>query len=365
MKNNTRIQRLVSLVIFLFVMNYALPQNKYYTEGLDTKIDEYLTGLAASDQFSGSVLVAVDGKVLISLGYNMANREHQIPNTPKTKYRLGSLTKQFTSMAVMILQEKGKLRVHDFIVRYIPDCPPSWHLITIHHLLTHSSGIPGFEYFPDNLYFERLPTTVDKTIERFKHNALLFAPGSDFSYSSSGYVLLGRIVEQVTGEPYEDVLKQYIFNPLGMENTGYDHPRTIIQDRAQGYSIENETLLNAIHFEMDTPFSAGALYSTVEDLFIWDQALFTTSLVSKVTLDTMFYKQIPIAGYGYGYGWRVREMYNRNLVDHNGVISGFRSNFYRFPDEKVCIISLSNFEFSNLTKINSDLAALIFNEKSN
>jgi CubicO group peptidase (beta-lactamase class C family) len=365
MKKNPGIHTLVSAIIFLFVLNYTFPQNQNDLKGLDIRINEYLSGLAAADQFSGSVLVAAGGKVLFSQGYNLANREHGIPNTPGTKYRLGSLSMQFTAMAVMILQEQGRLRVHDFIARYIPDCPPSWHGITIHHLLTHSSGIPGFEYFPDNLYFERLPTNVEKTIERFKYNNLLFAPGSDFSFSSSGYVLLGYIIEKVTGESYENVLKHYIFDPLGMKNTGYDHPRVILRDRAQGYTIENETLLNAIHFAMDTPFSAGALYSTVEDLFIWDHILSSTKLISENSLNAMFSKQVPVADNGYGYGWRVRRMYNRNLVDHNGVISGFQSNFYRFPNEKISIISLSNFEFSNLSRINTDLAALIFDAKLN
>lgn len=188
----------------------------------------------------------------------------------------------------------------------------------------------------------------------------MFGPGTDWGYSSSGYVLLGYIIEQVTGKTYEEVIDQYIFEPLEMKNSGYDHPRTILKNRATGYGREKEVFLNAIHFEMDTPHAAGALYSTIEDLFLWDQALYTTRLVSQETLDIIFTQH---AQSGYGYGWFVGEFLKRNRVGHSGGISGFRTNYYRFPDEKACIIALSNFEQVNIFKINENLAAILFNEK--
>ncbi len=387
MKNKTRIHLLIIFVILsLFVTNcyqtqitHTPEENtsntpeshhsnqsqiNYNPEELIAKVDEYINALVNLDRFSGSVLISHDGDLLISKGYGMANREHNIPNTPQTKFRLASITKQFTSMIIMILQEEGKLHVHDSICKYVPDCPELWQDITIHHLMTHTSGIPNFQNFPDNLQYERLPTTVENTVERFKHKELKFTPGVKIRYSSSGYVLLGYIIEQVTGKSYEEVINQYIFGPLEMNNSGYDHPRTILMHRAAGYSRENNQFLNAIHFEMDTPHAAGALYSTVEDLFLWDQALYTTQLVSQETHDTIFTEQIKIGeGYGYGYGWMVTELFSRKLARHNGNISGFRTIYSRFPDDKVGIITLSNFEFADIFKINRDLSAIIFNEK--
>ncbi|MGD8501234.1 MAG: serine hydrolase domain-containing protein, partial [Phycisphaerales bacterium] len=253
-----------------------------------TRIDEFFNAEVAKGQFSGSVLVANDGEVLISQGYGLANIEHGVPNTPLTKFRMGSVTKQFTALAIMILQERELLGVHDPISTYILDCPEAWKAITIHHLLTHTSGIPDFVSFPEYMNHSRLPHPLDETIGLFKHKPLRFTPGARFEYSNSGYVLLGFIIETITGQLYGDFLRQNIFDPLGMSNSGYDSTRLIIMDRADGYKQENGILLNADHVEMDTPHAAGALYSTVEDMFLWDQALYTDQLVSLETLDAIF-----------------------------------------------------------------------------
>jgi len=321
--------------------------------------DDYITGLAKLNKFSGSVLIAHRGNVLLSKGYGMADLEHEVPNTPETKFRLASVTKQFTSMVIMILQEKGELSVHDPVCNFVPDCPAAWQEITIHHLLTHTSGIPSFTSFPDNLQYERLPTTVEKTVERFKHKALKFSPGTAFSYSNSGYVLLGYVIEQITGRLYEEVVTENIFEPLGMENSGYDHPSTILAHRAHGYARKEGKLINAIHFEMDTPHAAGGLYSTVEDLFLWDQALYTTKLVSQEALDAIFtpYKD------EYGYGWWIGEHDDRKIFEHGGGISGFSTRITRIPEEKACIIVLSNFPFGSVGKVSDDLVKIVLGEK--
>ncbi len=351
-------------ILLITVSTGLLFQKNILAQDKSDKIDELLQRYHDYGQFDGTVLVAENGKVVFKKGYGLANREWDIPNGPDTKFRIGSITKQITAMAIMILQEKGKLRVYDSICKYVPDCPEAWKDITIHHLLTHTSGIPNFQRFPDNLQYERLPTTVPKTIERFKYKELMFSPGAEFGYSSSGYVLLGYIIEQVTGKSYEQVINQYIFELLEMKNSGYDHPRSILKHRAAGYSRENQILLNASYFEMDTPHAAGALYSTVEDLFLWDQALYTTRLVSKKTLDTIFTAYVkPGEEWGYGYGWNIGQLFNRKLVSHSGAIDGFRAQLFRFPDEKVFIISLSNYEQAYLFKINESLAAILFNEK--
>ena len=331
------------------------------TESLDqstaTQIDEYMKAATELGRFSGSILVAQEGKVVINKGYGFANLEYGIPNTPDTKFRIASITKQFTAMAILILQEQGALRVQDRICRYVSDCPEAWQPITIHHLLTMTPGIPDVQNFPDNETYERLPTTVEATIERFKDRPLEFTPGEHFSYTSSGYLLLGHIIEQVSGLRYEDFLREQIFHPLGMRNSGYDHPQTVLKHRASGYSRQGTRPINAVHFEMDTPHAAGALYSTVEDLFLWDQALYTEKIISKSSLEAMFTVFIE----PYAYGWIIAESSGRKMVMHPGAISGFRAAIVRFPEEKVCMIVLSNIE-EKYTQLTTDLAAIVFGE---
>jgi len=339
--------------------NVANPDTTLCTGSLDTKmatqIDEYMKAAAGLGRFGGSLLVAKQGKVVISNGYGFANLEHEILNTPQTKFRIASITKQFTAMAVLILQERGLLKVQDPVCKYLTDCPEAWQQITIHHLLTMTSGIPNFENFPDNEKYERLPTTVEATIERFKGKPLEFAPGERFSYSSSGYVLLGHVIERVSGLRYEDFLRKQIFDPSGMRNSGYDHPQTVLMGRAAGFAKQGTKFVNAVHYEMDTPHAAGALYSTVEDLFLWDQALYTEKLVSKNSLESMF---TPFKG-PYAYGWVVTELQGRKVITHGGTISGFRSWIIRYPEERACVILLSNFEVANLGTPAQDIASII------
>lgn len=327
------------------------------------KIDQLVQRFHYNGQFDGAVLVAENGQILFKKGYGFANREWDIPNSPDTKFRIGSITKQITAMTVLILQEKGLLNVNDSLCNYIPDCPLAWKDITIHHLMTNTSGIPNFTNFSDNDQWELLPTTPEQTINRFIDKKLMFSPGTEFGYSSSGFVLLGYIIEQLTSESYEDAVMKYIFEPLNMQNSGYDHPKTILKYRASGYT-GGRLPGNAPYFEMDTPHAAGALYSTVEDLFLWDQALYNTELVSKKSLEQMFSRHVELSEYwGYGYGWYIGQPYNRSVFSHMGSISGFRSQITRFPDEKVFIISLSNSESGATFKVNHSIAAILFNEE--
>lgn len=265
----------------------------------------------------------------------------------------------------MMLQEKGLLNVQDPICMYVPDCAgreqSTWESITIHHLLTHTSGIPSFTSFPEYMDHARVPQTIEETIALFKDKPLRFAPGAAFEYSNSGYILLGYVIEAVTGQSYEDFLKQNIFDPLGMVDSGYDSTRSILTDRAAGYARENGILLNAIHIEMDAPHAAGALYSTVEDLFLWDQSLYTTVLVSQETLDTLFTAHTTAGSpdVAYGYGWFLEEVFDRTYIGHTGGINGFAAYIGRFPQEGICIVLLSNFEFVPIYDFGHDLAAIV------
>ena len=210
-------------------------------------------------------------------GYGMANLEHDVPNTPQTKFRLGSITKQFTAMAILILQERGKLKVEDKVKKYLPDAPKAWDEITIHHLLTHTSGIPNYTAYPEFLKTLPVRVTLKELIAKFKDKPLDFKPGEKFRYSNSGYVVLGQIIEKVSGKNYASFLKEAIFDPLGDERHGLRQRHApILKHRASGYTRRlGIVLTNCDYLDMSIPHAAGALYSTVEDLLKWDQALYS------------------------------------------------------------------------------------------
>jgi CubicO group peptidase (beta-lactamase class C family) len=226
-------------------------------------------------------MVARDDEPLLRQGYGMANREHDVPNTPETKFRIGSVTKQFTAAAALILQEQGKLDVRATIQTYLGDCPEAWGGITVHHLLTHTSGIPDYARLPDRERRIREPTTPDALIALFRDRPLEFKPGERFAYSNSGYALLGRLIERISGKTYAEFLVEQIFTPLGMKDSGYDDARPVLKARAAGYARRQGGLENAPYLDMTNPFAAGGLYSTVDDLLKWDRALAANQLLSK------------------------------------------------------------------------------------
>jgi CubicO group peptidase (beta-lactamase class C family) len=321
-----------------------------------TKVDEYMNAAVTVNGFSGSILVARNGQPVVSKGYGMANIELAAPNTPQTVFRLGSVTKQFTAMAIMILQERGKLRVSDPVCQYLTDCPPAWQPLTIKHLLTHTSGIPNYTNFPDFARTAVLPTPAADMVGMLKDKPLEFAPGEKFAYSNSGYYLLGLIIERASGKPYADFLQESIFTPLAMHQTGYDSTSRIIRNRAAGYARQAGETVNAAYMDMTIPFAAGALYSTTEDLLRWDQALYTDRLVSQKSLDEIF---TPFKG-GYGYGWSIGRRFDRQEIGHGGGIYGFATQLDRFPDDRVTVVVLSNVEGAAAGTIANDLGAVVF-----
>jgi CubicO group peptidase (beta-lactamase class C family) len=334
----------------------SFPSDQYIISNADT----YLSKLDKARLFSGSVLIARNGRVLVRKGYGEADRKKHLVNTAQTKFRLASLTKQFTAMAILILQAQGKLNVHDRICTYLSGCPPTWQKITLHHLLTHTSGIPDFGGFPDYLTTQGSPSSPAQTIARFKNKPLDFQPGKTFSYSNSGYVVLGAIIERASGATYEAFLRDNIFVPLQMVNSGYDHNNGNL---AVGY--RDQTSVPADFVDMSIPYAAGGLYSTVEDLYRWDRALYTDKLIPKNLRDKMF---TPFAipkkgGLGYGYGWGIGEADNHLLVSHEGVINGFHGVIARYPNDKTVIIILGNRQDMNLFEMRTQIAKIVFGEK--
>lgn len=325
-----------------------------------SEIDTYLNTLVRLGSFSGSVLIARNGAVLLSKGYGFADREQKILNTPQTKFRLGSITKQFTAMAIIILEAQDKLDVQNPICNYLSECPEAWGAITIHHLLTHTSGIPNFTDFPEYKSTMATPSPPEQTINRFKDKPLDFRPGERWSYSNSGYILLGHIIERVSSQSYEEFLQEHIFTPLDMMNTGYDHNQ---DDLATGY----KSIFNKADFvDMSIPYAAGSLYSTVEDLYRWDQALYTKQLLQQDYVDQVFAAHVAIPnldGMAYGYGWMVGLEDGRQIITHGGGIEGFVTSIARYPQDKTVIIILSNQEYTSMGIIQPELAKKVFGGK--
>ena len=249
--------------------------------------DRFVQYYVSSSHFMGTVLVTRDNEILFNKGFGSANLEWDIPNTPMTKFRLGSVTKQFTAAAILLLEERGKLKIDDPIKKYLPDTPEAWDKITVFNLLTHSSGIPNFTSFPEYRKEQLFSHTPKEIVDIFRDKPLEFEPGEKMNYSNSGYILLGYLLENVSGEKYQDFVQKNIFDPLGMKDSGYDSNSAIMPRRAAGYSPGPAGLINADYVDMTIPFSAGALYSTTEDLLRWEQGLFGGKLLSKESLSKM------------------------------------------------------------------------------
>jgi CubicO group peptidase (beta-lactamase class C family) len=328
------------------------------------KIDELMKVYNGYKQFNGSVLVAENGKVIFKKGYGMANMEWNIPVETDTKFRLGSITKQFTSMLILQLVQEGKIKLDGKLTDYLPDYrKDTGDRVTVHQLLNHTSGIPSYTGLPN--FFQdisRNPYNVSDFVKKYTSGDLEFEPGSKFNYNNSGYFLLGAIVERITGKPYEQVLKERIFDPLGMKNSGYDHGETIMAKRAAGYEKRPAGFINAPYLDMSLPYAAGSLYSTVEDLYLWDQALYTDKLLSP-QLKELLYKP---ALNNYAYGWVVRKAplgvndEPVTIIEHGGGINGFNTLITRMPDTKNLIVLLNNTGGTKLGEMSQKIAAILF-----
>jgi CubicO group peptidase (beta-lactamase class C family) len=322
------------------------------------RMEQVIQSYVSSKQFMGSVLVARGETVLLDKGYGFANLEWDIPNSPTTKFRLGSLTKQFTAASILLLEERGKLKVEDPVKKYMPDAPPAWDKVTIYNLLTHTSGIPSFTGFPDYASTEAIPTTPEKLVARFRDKPLEFQPGEKWNYSNSGYVLLGYLIEKISGEGYEKFVQENIFTPLGMKDSGYDSNSAIIRHRAAGYTPGPNGPQNTGFIHMSIPFSAGGLYSTTEDLLRWEQGLFGGKVLAPAALEKMTtpFKQ------DYACGLAVSTVNGHKLIAHGGGIEGFNTSLSYYPDDKLTVVVLSNLNGSVPEEIARNMAALAHGE---
>lgn len=327
---------------------------------LAAKLDHDVAAYQKERQFIGSVLVAKGGKTILEKGYGMADIELDVPNSPATKFRLGSITKQFTAAAILQLEEQGKLSVNDLACKYFEGCAESWKQITIHQLLSHTSGIPSYTdeknfATPEHM---RIPLTPVQIVLLSKDKPLDFDPGTKWKYDNTGYVFLGAIIEKASGEKYAEYLRKHIFDPLGMADSGYDDTKTILKNRALGYRPKGDGFANAEYIDMTLPHAAGSLYSTVRDLAKWDRALYGDQVLSKASREKMF----TAVKNDYGYGQMVGKMAGHKQIGHGGGINGFATYLARFPDDDAVVIVLSNNEAGAAGPIAGVLAAELFGQ---
>jgi CubicO group peptidase (beta-lactamase class C family) len=331
------------------------------------KIDKLMAQYAECCAFTGTVLVSDHDKVIFKKGYGAADREWGIPNAPDVKFRLGSITKQFTSMLIMQQVAKGAIKLDGHLSDYLPYYrTDTGSKVTISQLLSHTSGIPSYTDAPNFLEdVSRNYYAVDDFVKKFCSGDLQFPPGTKFHYDNSGYFVLGAILEHVTGKSYETLLKETILGPLGMNDTGYDHHETILAKRASGYEQELAGVDNAPYLDMSLPYAAGSLYSTVEDLFKWDQGLYTDKLVSDALKQKLFTPNLN----NYGYGWDIRTVpagepgAGQTVISHGGGINGFNTLETRYIADHDLVVIFNNTPGANLGDMAKGIRAILYSQE--
>jgi len=343
------------MTLILLLLPMPCPAQHEGSE-LAIRIDEIMRTRSEAGDFSGVALVARRGNVLYQHAFGLANREWNVPNDLDTKFEIGSMTKQFTAMLILQMANEGKLRLDGHLSDYLPYYRhDTGDQITISELLSHTSGVPSFTSLPGFLDGPESRThyTVQEFVKKYCSGNLEFVPGTKFDYSNSGYFLLGAVLEQVSGNSYEDLLQHRIFDPLGMKNSGYTHTGNLLPHRAAGYERIASGFQNARFYDMSIPFSAGALYSTVGDLFLWDQALYTGLLLPAKLRDLMFKPNLE----DYGYGWVMlipssgQPYAGDSIPMHGGSIFGFQSVIQRLIQHRELIVLLDNNDDAKLLDI--------------
>lgn len=302
------------------------------------RLEQAAKAYTAHNAFMGAVLVAKDDAPLLNKGYGMASLEWNIPNAPDTKFRIGSVTKQFTAALVLLLQQDGKLAIADPVSKYLPDLPASWAKITLAQLLGHTSGIPSFTDEKEFPVWSASPRTAQEEIALVKDKPLRFEPGSKFEYSNTNFEVLGTVIEKVSGRKYGDLLRERIFDPLGMKDTGLDNDELVLPKRAEGYRPGAKDLVVARSESMSVPWAAGSIYTTTGDLLKWEDGLFGGKVLSPASLKIM---TTPGLG-NYGAGVFIEQKDGVETVSHGGGIEGFNASLLYAPTAHLAVIVLAN-----------------------
>lgn len=327
-------------------------------DSITARVDDYIKAEQQKQRIPGiSLAVVKNGKIILAKGYGVANLEHQVPVKPETIFQSGSVGKQFTATAVMMLVEEGKISLEDKISKYFTDSPAAWQNITVRHLLTHTSGTTDY---PNDFDFRR-DYTEDEMLKRAEAIPLAFQPGEKWSYSNLGYVVLGILIHRVSGKFYGDFLQERVFKPLGMTTVRIISEADIVPNRAAGYTLVKGEWKNQGWVSPTLNTTAdGALYLTVYDMAKWDAALYTEKLLPKASLGQMWtpVKLNDGKTHSYGFGWGFAEVRGHHIIEHAGAWQGFKSHIARYVDDKLTVIVFANLAQANPGKIAHGVAAI-------
>jgi len=332
---------------------------------MSKRFDEMLSASFSKDGPGCAAIVARKGEVVYRNAFGKADLEMGVDMTPEMIFRIGSITKQFTAVAILQLEEAGKLSVKDPITRFIPDYPTHGYTITIEHLLTHTSGIKSYTNMTEwTAEVRRKDMPLDTLIAFFKDQPMEFEPGTKWNYCNSGYILLGKIIEVASGMPYAQYLQEKMFTPLGLNHTSYDTTGLVIRNRARGYGKGNSGWENAEYLSMTQPHAAGSLISTVDDLYQWNLGIRSGKIIHRENLEKAFipFKTTDGNPTGYGYGWAVGEIDGIQIIEHGGGINGFLTMGIWIPSEEAFVAVFSNCEAISPDNAAFKMAAILLDK---
>jgi CubicO group peptidase (beta-lactamase class C family) len=354
MKTNHHLFKALMLCICLFVSISSVAQP------LTQDIDTYISSQYNAETPGVSVLVAKDGQIIYQKAFGVANMELAIKAVPENVFEIGSITKQFTAVAILMLEEQGQLGLNDNITKYIPDYPTQGKTITVHQLLNHTSGIQSYTGMASFRTLARTDMTPTELIDKFKNEPMEFDPGTQFKYNNSGYILLGHIIEVVSGQSYEDFIQSNIFDKVGMTNSYYGSMPRVIPNRASGYSQTDTGYRNAEYLSLTLPYAAGSIMSTTGDLLKWQNAISANTLIKRASLEKAINGSTLDNGeeISYGYGWIKGDVNGSPTVEHSGGIFGYTSNGIYLPEENIYVIGLTNCDCGDVGAIVSNVAAM-------
>ena len=329
-------------------------------QSLESDIDGIVSAMYTADDTGISILVAKDGKTIYKKAFGKANLELDVPMTTDNVFELASITKQFTSVSILMLEEQGKLGLQDPITKFIPDYPTNEKTITVHHLLNHTSGIKSYTDMESFMPTAREDKTVDELIDVFKNEPMDFDPGEKFHYNNSGYIILGKIIEVVSGQTYEEFVEQHIFDKLGMTSSRYGSHKELIKNRAFGYQTEGDGYRNADYLSMSLPYAAGSLMSTVDDMLKWQNALNSNTLIKRSSLEKAINGSILNDGeeISYGYGLSKGDVNGSPGYAHSGGIFGYSTNGIFLKEKNIYVIALTNCSCKNVGEVAEKVAAI-------
>jgi CubicO group peptidase (beta-lactamase class C family) len=343
-----------------FIVLFLISNPAVFAQNMDRKIDSLITSKFKPEN-PGAVFMAVKkGEIIYRKAFGMASLELNVKMQPDFVFEIGSMTKQFTAVSILMLVEQAKLKLDDEITKFIPDYPTNGNRITIHDLLTHTSGIKDFTSMKAIKDIARRDLSPKELVDFFKNEPIDLLPGKQYKYCNSGYVLLGYIIETVSGQSYEEFITKNIFKKIGMENTYYANHEKIIKNRVSGYR-DKDGFVNANYISFSIPYASGSIMSNVDDMLKWQNAINTNVLLSAAFTEKLFtnYELDNGTKIDYGYGWHLEKVKDKTVREHGGSIFGFKSMGVYEPTDQIYVIGLSNCDCNSPTSITRDIASLL------